>query len=78
MKTKTSIRIDNKRLNGATPDTINQFFDQLESVLHIPPNRVYNTDEVGIMEGLGVNGLVLGSSTLKRNKSYTRGSDFHI
>ncbi len=78
MKTKISIRIDNKRLNDITPETINQFFDQLESVLHIPSDQIYNINEVGIMEGLGINSLILGSSAFKGNKSYIRRSNSYI
>ena len=33
----------------------------------IPPRRRYNADEGGIMEGEGINGLVIGSSQKNPN-----------
>ena len=41
---------------------LNRFFERLKEFSWIPPFRTYNADEGGIMEGQGVNNLVIGSS----------------
>ena len=74
VKTKLGRRIDYQRLNGATPDTINSFFDILETVSHVPPGNIYNTDKAGIMEGMGINGLVVGSSEVNSKAVYVKGN----
>ncbi|KAH7465258.1 hypothetical protein FOMA001_g17217 [Fusarium oxysporum f. sp. matthiolae] len=61
-KTKLGRRTDWKRINAATPDNIRHLFNLYETVSWIPPRRRYNADEGGIMEGQGINGLVIGSS----------------
>jgi 4-hydroxybenzoate polyprenyltransferase len=57
-------RIDLLRVNGATTDRVKAFFElmTIPTIKDIPPSRPYNMDETGIMEGLGFNGWVLGSS----------------
>jgi hypothetical protein len=62
VKTKLGRRTDWKRINAATPDNIRHLFNLYETVSWIPPRRRYNADEGGIMEGQGINGLVIGSS----------------
>ncbi|RKK15601.1 hypothetical protein BFJ66_g18058, partial [Fusarium oxysporum f. sp. cepae] len=62
LKTKLGCRTDWERVNAATPANIKRLFDVYETVDWIPPERRYNADEGGIMEGQGVNGLVIGSS----------------
>ncbi|KAG7000767.1 hypothetical protein FocnCong_v013212 [Fusarium oxysporum f. sp. conglutinans] len=62
VKTKLGRRTDWKRINAATPDNIKHLFNLYETVSWIPPRRRYNADEGGIMEGQGINGLVIGSS----------------
>ena len=62
LKTKLGRRTDWERVNAATPANIKRLFDVYETVDWIPPERQYNADEGGIMEGQGVNGLVIGSS----------------
>ncbi|KAG6994317.1 Linalool dehydratase/isomerase [Fusarium oxysporum f. sp. conglutinans] len=62
LKTKLGRRTDWERVNAATPANIKRLFDVYETVDWIPPERRYNADEGGIMEGQGVNGLVIGSS----------------
>ncbi|KAJ3552019.1 hypothetical protein NPX13_g11219 [Xylaria arbuscula] len=54
--------IDSRRLNGATTDIIRRWFQRLAipAVKTIKPKNRHNTDEIGIMEGMGKNGLVLG------------------
>ena len=67
IKTKLGRRTDWERINAATPSNIRRLFDLYETVSWIPPRRRYNTDEGGIMEGQGVNGLIIGSSQLNPN-----------
>ena len=62
VKTKLGRRTDWERINAATPDNIRKFFKLYDTVSWIPPRRRYNADENGIMEGQGINGLVIGSS----------------
>ncbi|RFU27297.1 hypothetical protein B7463_g9036, partial [Scytalidium lignicola] len=62
------VRIDNQCINRASPEVIRMFFELFDAptIKDIPPQHRYNMDETRIMEGLGVNGLVLGSSERKR------------
>src|SRR5437762_2633629 len=62
IKTKLGRRTDWERINAATPGNIRTLFKLYETVSWIPPRRRYNADEGGIMEGQGINGLVIGSS----------------
>lgn len=63
LKTKKQYRIDSARVNGATIDIIKGWFQKLEipEIKAIKPENRWNMDEAGIMEGQGVNGLVVGS-----------------
>ena len=56
--------IDSQRINGASTDIIRDWFHRLAlpEIRAIHPANRYNMDETGILEGRGVNGLVLGSS----------------
>jgi 4-hydroxybenzoate polyprenyltransferase len=72
VKTKLGRRIDFRRLNGASPENINKFFNAYEQYQWIKPSNRYNTDEVGIMEGMGVNGLVVRSSQINPNSTYIK------
>jgi 4-hydroxybenzoate polyprenyltransferase len=67
VKTLRGKRIDFLRINGATTDRVKDFFalKEIPEVRAISPQHRYNMDEAGIMEGLGDNGLVLGSSRKK-------------
>src|SRR5436305_5915116 len=38
----------------------------------IKPKNIYNTDETGIMEGQGINGLVLRSSEVNPKATYVK------
>jgi hypothetical protein len=62
VKTKLGRRTDWEHINAATPDNIRLLFELYETVSWIPPRRRYNADEGGIMEGQGIDGLVIGSS----------------
>ena len=67
LKTKKDRRMDIKRLNGASVDVIKAWFQFLAvpTVRAIDPQDRWNMDETGIMEGLGINGLCVGSSETK-------------
>ena len=67
VKTKLGRRTDWQRINAATPENIKHLFSLYDTVSWIPPRRRYNADEGGIMEGQGINGLVIGSSQEKPN-----------
>ncbi|KAL2130364.1 hypothetical protein VTI74DRAFT_6546 [Chaetomium olivicolor] len=64
LKTKRPQRIESARVNGATIEVIRGWFPKLAipAVKAIKPANRYNMDEAGIMEGLGENGLVVGSA----------------
>ena len=64
LKTKRFRNIDSQRVNGATIPIIKEWFQRLSlpQIQPIKPENRYNMDESGIMEGLGTNGLVVGSS----------------
>ncbi|XP_044720144.1 DDE superfamily endonuclease domain-containing protein [Hirsutella rhossiliensis] len=55
---------DSARVNGASTEVIRPWFNNffLPEILAIKPENRYNMDEAGIMEGLGENGLVVGSA----------------
>jgi hypothetical protein len=55
---------ESARVNGATTEVIKPWFDYfyIPEVRTIKPENRYNMDEAGIMEGLGENGLVVGSA----------------
>ncbi|RYP57397.1 hypothetical protein DL771_011482 [Monosporascus sp. 5C6A] len=59
--------IDYKRLNGASPASTNVLFDRfaLPEVKVIKWRNRYNADEIGVMEGMGENGFVLGEALRK-------------
>ncbi|KAM4058063.1 Tc5 transposase DNA-binding domain-containing protein [Hirsutella rhossiliensis] len=64
--------LDSARVNGASVARIEEWFQllKLPAIQAIPPESRFNIDETGILEGLGSNSLVLGSSekreTLKK------------
>ncbi|OHW96941.1 transposase [Colletotrichum incanum] len=62
IKVQRSRSIDSRRVNGASTEIIRDWFKYLAipSILAIQPANRYNMDETGILEGQGVNGLVLG------------------
>ena len=64
LKTKRSRNVDSQRVNRATIPIIKDWFQRLlpPQIQAIKPEHRFNMDESGIMEGLGVNGLVVGSS----------------
>jgi hypothetical protein len=64
LRTKRARSIDSVRVNGATTSIIKDWFHRLAlpTILSIKPENRWNMDESGIMEGIGANGLVVGSS----------------
>ena len=63
LKTKKQYQIDSARVNGATIDIIKSWFQKfrLPEIKAIKPENRWNMDKAGIMEGQGLNGLVVGS-----------------
>jgi len=56
--------MENSRVKAVTTESIKQFFSrlQLPAIQAILPENRYNMDETGIMQGFGINGLVVGSA----------------
>jgi DDE superfamily endonuclease/Psq-like protein/Tc5 transposase-like DNA-binding protein len=63
LKTKKQFRIESVRVNGATTEVIKKWWPNLTipAIQAIKPENRWNMDEAGIMEGMGDNGLVVGS-----------------
>ena len=64
LRTKRARNIDSVRVNNTTIPIIKSWFSRLAipEIAAIKPKNRYNMDESGIMEGCGVNELVVGSS----------------
>ena len=64
LRTKRARNIDSVRVNGATTAIIKDWFTRLNvpTISGIKPENQWNMDKSGIMEGIGANGLVVGSS----------------
>lgn len=62
MKAKMSKGMDVQRINGATPNVITRLFKKLVllTIKNIYREHPYNMYETGIVEGMGMNGLVVG------------------
>jgi len=73
IKTLKAIRVEYKRIEGAKAVIIRSWFNQLKDpeVTIIRGCNRWNMDEMGIFQGVGINGLVIGQSekrkTLKRS-----------
>ncbi|RYP02834.1 hypothetical protein DL765_010673 [Monosporascus sp. GIB2] len=67
VKTLRSHLIDYRRYNGACAENINIFFDRFNrpEIKTIPRCHIYNADEVGLQEGVGDNGMVVGDAYRK-------------
>ncbi|KAK8087333.1 hypothetical protein PG994_002307 [Apiospora phragmitis] len=54
-----------RSVNGATVANINVFFDRFDApeLANIPPERHYNTDEMGIGQGVGGDHWVVAEAT---------------
>jgi hypothetical protein len=64
LRTKRARNIDSVRVNRATISMIKGWFHRLAlpAISSIKPENRWNMDESGIIEGMGANGLVVGSS----------------
>lgn len=64
LKTKKQFHIDSARVNGANTEVIKKWWPKLvtPAIKAIKAENRYNMDEAGIMEGIGDNGLVVGSA----------------
>ena len=71
IKTKRNKRIDIRRINGATKETITTWFNTIVLPLlkGIDPRHLSNMDEMGVMEGQGINGLCVGKAETNEAKS---------
>ena len=76
INTKKARLMESVRTNGATADVIRPWFSHLALpvIQGIKPANRYNMDEAGIMEGMGVNGLVVGASNSRTIQRKTPGS----
>jgi DDE superfamily endonuclease/Tc5 transposase DNA-binding domain len=76
LRTQRAHSRESARINGATTEVIRPWFNRLHiSEIHtIKPENRYNMDEAGIMEGLGENGLVVGSAEKRSIQKKTPGS----
>ena len=72
IKTLKGKRIENSRVKRVTTKSIKLLFERLNlpAIRDILPEHRYNMDETGIMEGFGINGLVVGSS--EKSVAYVR------
>jgi DDE superfamily endonuclease/helix-turn-helix, Psq domain/Tc5 transposase DNA-binding domain len=76
IRTQKSYSRESARINGATTEVIRPWFNHFfnPEIQAIKPEHRYNMDEAGIMEGLGVNGLVVGSAEKHSIQRKTPGS----
>ena len=67
---------DSTRVNGACTEVIRPWFNKfyIPEIQATKPENRYNMDEAGIMEGLGENGLVVGSSEKRSIQKKTPGA----
>ena len=77
--TKRNQKIDSNRITGATTTSIRAWFQNfnLPAIRTVKPANRWNIDEAGIAEGLGSNGLILGSretsaAAVKKARSRTQ------
>ena len=63
LKTKKQLHIDSIYVNSATTEIIKKWFQNLAlpRIKTIKPKNRQNIDKAGIIEGIGDNGLVIGS-----------------
>ncbi|RKK80380.1 hypothetical protein BFJ68_g17724 [Fusarium oxysporum] len=78
VKTLPGKRMDSDRFNGASTELIKAFFMLLmmPAVRLVKQKNRYNVDEVGMMEGIGLNGLFLGSKDKKSNLDFLEDWEF--
>jgi len=68
LKTKRQIYIDSVRVNNACSEVIRPWFQKLDipAIRAIPANQRWNINETGVMEGYGLNGLVVGHAEKRK------------
>ena len=68
VKTIKGKSIKSARLTNTNTKTIQDFFQRFKepTIATIPPQHRYNINKLGIMEGLGINELVVGASDLRQ------------
>ncbi|KAJ3466488.1 hypothetical protein MRS44_004052 [Fusarium solani] len=68
IKTLRAVRIEAKRIRGSKAVIIRAWFDQLKDpeVIVIRHWHRWNMDEIGIFQGVGLNGLVVGQSERRK------------
>ena len=76
LRTQRGRKLDSVRINEATDSVISSWWPRLNipAVKGILPANRYNFDECGIMEGQGINGLVVGSSQTRAVQRKVPGS----
>ena len=76
LKTKKQIYVDSIRVNCACSEVIQPWFQKLEipAIKAIPPSQRWNMDETGIMEGYGLNGLIVGNAEKRKVQGKQPGS----
>lgn len=76
LKTKKQIFVDSVRVNNACSEVIRPWFQNLEipAIRAIPASQRWNMDETGIMEGYGLNGLVVGHAEKRKVQGKQPGS----
>jgi hypothetical protein len=76
LKTKRQIFVDSVRVNNACSEVIRPWFQNLEipAIKAIPASQRWNMDETGIMEGYGLNGLVVGHAEKRKVQGKQPGS----
>ena len=76
LKTKRQIYVDSVRVNNACSEVIRPCFQKLEipAIRAIPASQRWNMDKTGIMEGYGLNGLVVGHAEKRKVQGKQPGS----
>ena len=76
LKTKRQIYVDSVRVNNACSEVIRPWFQKLDipAIRAIPANQRWNMDETGVMEGYGLNGLVVGHAEKRKIQGKQPGS----
>jgi len=73
---RSTIIRDSGRINGATTQVIRPWFNRfyIPDIQAIKPENRWNMDEAGLMEGYGVNSLVVGRAGIRALLKKTPGS----
>src|ERR1700712_2247245 len=76
LKTKRQIYVDSVRVNNACLEVTRPWFQKLDmpAIRAIPANQRWNKDETGVMEGYGLNGLVVCHAEKRKTQGKQPGS----